>query len=224
MSWIVSKDKLIRKKNGFDKFVLISTPKCGGMSLEKYLLENNFKLSRPKDLNLVGHFTFIDTYLKLQNTKYEKINNYLIPYRNSIEWRKSFYKYVKKNPSESGMPTVSSLFNKITFQDYIEMLVSNKFIRINTIENLAFIPMRNYISNFHPPFNEITNIVINLYNMSNGFSQLFKEYLDIELDESEIINSTQDSENYELNKQLLENLQEFDCIDDLNKNIYNFLN
>ena len=34
MSWIVKKRNVFFKKNKFDEFILISTPKCGGMSLE----------------------------------------------------------------------------------------------------------------------------------------------------------------------------------------------
>ena len=53
MSWIVKKRNVFFKKNKFDEFILISTPKCGGMSLEKYLSNSGYSLSRTLLMNIV---------------------------------------------------------------------------------------------------------------------------------------------------------------------------
>jgi len=219
MSWIVKKKNVFFKKNKFDEFILISTPKCGGMSLEKYLSNSGYSLSRPQKPNLTGHYTFLDTYSKIESSKYKYITKYLIPYRDSYEWRKSFYKYVKSKPNESGMTTISYLFNQITFSQYVELLISGKYNNFGTIENLAFIPRNNYISNVLNENLKIDDVEIYLYNMSNGFKNLFTNHFECNLDETEIVNSTEDIETYLISDELLSKLNKFDEIKS-SKNIF----
>ena len=220
MSWIVNKKNFLKKESVFNEFILISTPKCGGMSLEKYLENNKFKLDRPEKPNLLGHYTFLDTYLKIKNSKFHHINKYLIPYRNPYDWRKSFYKYVKSNPSGSGMPSMSYLFSNISFSNYIELLISGEYKKFGTIENLAMIPRNNYITNVISKNRQINDVKIYLYDMSEGFQKLFRNHFCIELDEKNKINTTSDVDNYNLSDDLLKKLNAFDAMDTSNNDVY----
>lgn len=224
MSWIVSKNKHLNKESIFDNFVLISTPKCGGMSLEKYLEENKFQLNRPEKPNLLGHYTFLDTYFKIKNSSFNSLNKYLIPYRNPYEWRKSWYKYIKTNPNGSGMPTLYNLFNNISFSDYVELLVSGEYKKFGTIENLPFIPRNNYITNMISKNIEINDVKIYLFDMSKGFKKLFQNHFYIDIDEINKINTTSDVDDYTLSDNLLEKLNLFDTLETSNQNVYINLN
>ena len=58
--------------------------------IRKYLSNSGYSLSRPQKLNLTGHFTFLDTYSKIENSKYKYITKYLIPYRDSMNGESHF--------------------------------------------------------------------------------------------------------------------------------------
>ena len=226
MSWIVNnKNKNVKSSNKvkFDDFILISTPKCGGYSIEEILKKNNFLLSRPTQASLTGHFTFLDTYHRISKSEFSHINNYLIPVREPVSWRRSFYNYVKHKPQESGQYFASELFNSISFEEYIEILIDKDDKQIPTIDNLPFISRGSYVTNRTLGDEIIKNVSIYIYDMTNGFSNLFNNHFDIELDNEVTNNSTSYKEDLELSKELVDRLNLFDDISKFNSEEYKIL-
>tara|TARA_B100001250_G_scaffold169750_1_gene146211 strand:+ start:44185 stop:44877 length:693 start_codon:yes stop_codon:yes gene_type:complete len=229
MSWIVKKTeqkdlfKKNKSENIFDEFILISTPKCGGYSIEKILKENKYQLTRPEGLLMVGHYTFLDTYYRTFNSEYSDIKNFLIPIREPISWRRSFYNYVKTNPKESGCYWASQLFNTISFEEYIELLVDQGFNDFPTIDMLPFISMGSYITNVNLKTEPINDITIYLYDMTKGFYELFKNHFNIELKDEVTENISYYEEELEISKSLKEELYKFDNIADIDLKTYKVL-
>ena len=225
MSWIVEKKSILSYKNSFPKkFILISMPKSGGFSLEKQLQLNGYNIFRPKGLNLTGHYTVADTYLRLKDSKYSNIRDYLIPIRDTLEWRKSYFQYVKHQPVDSGMYLLSELFQKMTFEDYIENLVNGEFNYLNSINNLAVIPKGYFITNKLINSVYIKDVNFYIYDMTNGFSSLFKKYFQIEINNEIKENVSKISEPSILSKHLKNRLMDFDNIEFVNKKPYILLN
>ena len=216
MSWIVKNKSKNRKNKLLNEFILISTPKCGGYTIEKLLTQNNFIISRPKGLDFVGHYSLLDTYARLHKTKYEHITNYLIPYRDSLPWRLSFYNYVKNQPFDSGMYFISNLFNSISYEEYIELLVKKSYTNLSTIENLAFLPRSAFLSNQITNGVNIKNINIYVYDMTNGFKKLFNQFFEIPLEEEVKENKSKYVESHLLSKRLHDELNKYDNIDFIN--------
>ena len=198
-------------------------PKSGGFSLEKQLQLNGYNIFRPKGLNLTGHYT-ADTYLRLKDSKYSNIRDYLIPIRDTLEWRKSYFQYVKHQPVDSGMYLLSELFQKMTFEDYIENLVNGEFNYPNSINNLAVIPKGYFITNKLINSVYIKDVNFYIYDMTNGFSSLFKKYFQIEINNEIKENVSKISEPSILSKHLKNRLMDFDNIEFVNKKPYILLN
>ena len=224
MSWVVKK-KLKAVSNTFPKeFVLISTPKCGGYTIEKIFKLNGYRVLRPEGLNLTGHYTFLDTYSRLKNSKYSKIKNYLIPVRETISWRMSYYQYVKHQPNDSGMRYLSEMFNNITFEEYIENLVEGKFENLNSNNNLAVIPRGSFLTNNSNIGSAINDVNIFIYDMTNGFSELFKNYFNVNIENEFKENQSKVKENLKINDNLKNRLLKFDNLDFVTENPYTLLN
>lgn len=228
MSWIVTKKSNNRKlktenKKKFDEFILISTPKCGGYSIEEILTKNDFLLSRPQSVDLLGHFTLLDTYHRIAKSEFSHIKNYLIPVREPVSWRKSFYNYVKNKAQDSGQYYASELFKLISFQEYIEMLISEERKQIPSIDTLPFISRGSYVTNKTIDDKIIKNINIYIYDMTQGFSSLFKNHFDIDLDDEVTNNSTSYSEDLKLSDEQTERLNLFDDISEFNTEEYKIL-
>jgi hypothetical protein len=221
MSWIVHKNKLISSKKDF---ILISNPKCGGSSLERMLKENKFNLTRPNDLNLIGHFTLLDTYYKLAESRYRKIKKYLIPIRESLDLRFSWYNYIKQNPEHSGHKITSDLFKKISFKEYIELLVTHDGIKVPSIEILPFLPRSAYLENKLSTTSEEVDLQIFIYDMTNGFKDLFKIFFEIDVSEEIVENTSLRDKSMEISKELKEKLMNFDDISHLNSQKYIYIN
>lgn len=225
MSWIVENKTTFSYKNQFpNRFILISTPKCGGNTLERLLTENGYSLSRPKGLDLTGHLTLADTFLRVSESKYSKITDYLIPIRDTVLWRKSFYQYVKFQPKDSGMYVLSNIFNQIQFEDYIRMLVEGYFDNLNSINNLAVMPKKAYISNKISDKFSIQDINIYIYNMTYGFTELFNNFFKINLSEEIFVNSSKTKDSSFLSNDLKQRLITFDNCDFINEKPYYLLN
>jgi hypothetical protein len=224
MSWIVN-NKNVKSSNRekFDDFILISTPKCGGYSIEEILQKNNFLLSRPTSVALTGHFTFLDTYHRISTSEFSHINNYLIPVREPVSWRRSFYNYVKYKPQESGQYFASELFNSISFEEYIEILIDKDTKQIPTIDNLPFISRGSYVTNRTLGDEIIKNVSIYIYDMTNGFSNLLNNHFDIKIDNEVINNSTSYKEDLKLSEKLVNRLNLFDDISKFNSEDYKIL-
>ena len=228
MSWIVTKKSSNRKveiqnKEKFDEFILISTPKCGGYSIEEILTKNDYLLSRPPTVALLGHFTFLDTYHRIAKSEFSHINNYLIPVREPVSWRRSFYNYVKNKAQDSGQYYASELSKLVSFQEYIEMLTSEERKQIPSIDTLPFISRGSYITNKTIDDKIIKNINIYIYDMTQGFSSLFKNHFDIDLDDEVTNNSTSYSEDLKLSDELISRLNLFDDISEFNTEEYKIL-
>ena len=224
MSWIVN-NKNVKSSNRkkFDDFILISTPKCGGYSIEEILKENNFLLSRPAPVALTGHFTFLDTYHRISKSEFSHINNYIIPVREPVSWRRSFYNYVKYKPQESGQYFASELFNSISFEEYIEILIDKDTKQIPTIDNLPFISRGSYVTNRTLGDEIIKNVSIYIYDMTNGFSKLLNNHFDIKIDNEVTNNSTSYKEDLKLSEKLVDRLNLFDDISKFNSEDYKIL-
>lgn len=223
MSWLVKK-KLKAASNTFpNEFVLISTPKSGGYTIEKIFELNGYRISRPKGLSFIGHYTFLDTYSRLKNSRYSKIKNYLIPVRETISWRLSYYQYVKHQPTDSGMRYLSDLFKNITFEEYIENLVDGKFSNLNANNNLAVIPRGSFLTNNLTKEIFIDDVNIFIYDMTNGFSKLFKNYFNINLENEFKENQSKVQESLNINDELKNRLLKFDNIDFVTKEPYRVL-
>jgi hypothetical protein len=188
MSWIVKNQSKLNHPDFPDEFVLISMPKSGGYSIEKLFETNGYKLSRPKGLNLIGHYTFLDTYLRLKNSHYSYLKDYLIPIRETIKWRKSYYQYVKHQPVDSGMYYLSEIFKNFTFEDYVKKLVEGSFNKLNSINNLAVIPKSSFLTNNLYDKSFVTDVNVYVYDMTEGFSSLFRTYFGINI-KKEIISN-----------------------------------
>ena len=224
MSWIVNnQNKNTFKKIKFDDFILISTPKCGSYFIEDILKKNDFLLSRPSAISLKEHITFLDVYHTISKSEYRDLRNYLIPIREPVSWRKSIYNFVKHKPQESGQYFASELFQSISFENYIEMLVDKDGIQIPTIDNLPFIPRGSYLTNRTLENKIIRNTNIYIYDMTEGLSNLFKNYFDIEINDKERNTSTSYSEDLVLSEELTERLNLFDDISKFNSEEYKVL-
>lgn len=226
MSWIVNnKNKNVKSSDTeiFDDFILISTPKCGGYSIEEILEKNNFLLSRPTPVALTGHFTFLDTYHRISKSEFSYINNYLIPVREPVSWRRSFYNYVKHKPQESGQYFASELFNSISFEEYIEILTDKDAKQIPTIDNLPFLSRGSYVTNRTLGDEIIKNVSIYIYDMTNGFSNLLNNHFDIKIDNEVTNNSTSYKEDLKLSEELVDRLNLFDDLSKFNSEDYKIL-
>lgn len=224
MSWIVEKKNKFSSNHFHNKFILISMPKCGGYSLEKLFQQNGYNLSRPKGLNLTGHLTFVDTYLRIKDSQFSDIKNYLIPIREATSWRKSFYQYVKHQPQDSGMYFLSEIFKKITFEEYIDNLINYKFKDFKTIDNLALLPRGTYLSNQIMKDNYIENVNIYIYDMTSGYSQLFRNYFSIKIPEEIKENKSKTQEDISLDNNLSNSILKYDNIDFIKDLPYILLN
>lgn len=210
-------------KKAFDEFILISTPQSGGYLIEEILKKNHFSLSRPSPVALTGHVTFLDAYHAILNSEFSHIKNYLIPVREPVSWRRSFYNYVKHKPQESGQYFASELFNSISFEEYIEILIDKDAKQIPTIDNLPFISRGSYVTNRTLGDEIIKNVSIYIYDMTNGFSRLLNNHFDIKIDNEVTNNSTSYKEDLKLSEELVDKLNLFDDISKFNSEDYKIL-
>jgi hypothetical protein len=177
MSFIVNKKLTsLKKYNNFldDEFIFLHVPKAGGTSFQK-IMEGKFSFKRPEKLSLVGHFSLLETNLKLSENNI-KISNYLALRREPLEWRYSIYNYWKNYPEKTGDYVINNLFNNISFSDYIKMLLGskNKSFNINLVWK-SYSDYINYEFGFEIP--SLSNINLFIYDMSKGFELFEKNFL-----------------------------------------------
>jgi len=214
VSFIVNKKiTSLKKYNNFldEEFIFLHVPKAGGTSFQK-IMEDRFLFKRPKELSLVGHFSLLETNLKLSR-KNIKISNYLALKRDPLDWRYSCYNFWKNSPERTGDHVINELFNNISFIDYIKMLLSDKNNLFNS--NLAWKPYSDYISyNFEFTLSSLSNINLFIYDMTNGFERFEKDILNLDKTKNLRINISKRNSNEKelLDATLLEELREFDKI------------
>ena len=96
------------------------------------------------------------------------------------------------------------------------MLTSEERKQIPSIDTLPFISRGSYITNKTIDDKIIKNINIYIYDMTQGFSSLFKNHFDIDLDDEVTNNSTSYSEDLKLSDELIGRLNLFDDISEFN--------
>lgn len=214
MSFIVNKKmNSFTKYNNFldEEFIFLHVPKAGGTSFQK-IMEGKFLFKRPEKLSLIGHFSLLETNLKLSKNNIN-ISNYLALKRDPLDWRYSCYNYWKNSPERTGDQVINQLFNNISFKDYIKMLLSDKNSVFNS--NLAWKPYSDYISyNFGFTLPSLSNINLFIYDMTNGFERFEKDILNLDKTKNLRINISKRNLNEKdsLDQSLLEELREFDEI------------
>ena len=103
------------------------------------------------------------------------------------------------------------------------MLISEERKQIPSIDTLPFISRGSYVTNKTIDDKIIKNINIYIYDMTQGFSSLFKNHFDIDLDDEVTNNSTSYSEDLKLSDEQTGRLNLFDDISEFNTEEYKIL-
>lgn len=203
-------------------FVFIHIPKNAGNSIVDFFKINNYKIIRPQVL--VGHLTLNETISRINYLNgYDKINTrdrffrlryskilrkldkatYFYVTRDPLIRYPSMYKYVKDTtPNLTGHFFENQLFNKISFDEYIDLLVSNEFYGTSHCWN----NQQFYIKNAN-------NLEYKLKSLElNNIKEDLKALINLKKDDSEI----------RFNKVNTSNSSSIKLSEDIKNKIYNF--
>jgi hypothetical protein len=106
-------------------FLFVHTPKCGGRFVERGFTRRRRSCVTQTNPSLKGHLTYLE-YRDGMAALGLSIANYATfgLVRNPFAWHFSWYNYIRQDATgqRSGMPDEAALFQRLSFDDYLDWL------------------------------------------------------------------------------------------------------